>query len=164
MTVLHYVNTLGHIIKFSCNPNYSHLIRSKNLYFTNFFPLSKSLKTILHIILLKIIVFLLPFRKQDLTVPMKYVSYEVDETKRYFTYIQLFNKGASLTFNYSTKVLHLHSIIQQRRFTYVQLFNKGASLTFSYSTNVLHLHSIIQQRYFTYIKLFSFKNICTLVT
>jgi len=36
---------------------------------------------------------------------VKPISYAVDETKRYFTYIQLFNKGASLTFNYSTKVL-----------------------------------------------------------
>jgi len=36
MTVLHYVNTVGHIINFSFNPNDSHLIRSKNLYCTNF--------------------------------------------------------------------------------------------------------------------------------
>jgi len=51
MTVLHYVNTVVHIIKFSFNPNDSHLIQSKNLYCTNFFPLSKGLKTILQIIL-----------------------------------------------------------------------------------------------------------------
>jgi hypothetical protein len=143
MTVLHCVNPLGHIIKFSCSPNDSHLIRSQNLYCTNFFPLSKGLRTILHVILWKIIVFLLPFSKQDFNRPCE-------------TYI--------LCSWWNKKVLHLHSVIQQRCFTYIQLFNKGASLTFNYSTKVLHLHSIIQQRYFTYIKLFNFKNIRTLVT
>ena len=150
MTVLHYVNILGHIIKFSCNPNYSLLIRSKNLYCTNFFPLSKGLKTIFHIMLWKVIVFLLHFRKQDFN--RSFETYILCSRwnkrvlhlhsviqQRCFTYIQLFNKSASLTFNYSTKVLHLHSIIQQRCFAYIQLFNKGASLTFNYSTKALHL-------------------------